>query len=235
MRRYILLMVILSVSIFTHAQQTLLLESELTVPVRVDESTQVIFTLDEQQFISLEANSQTDAVDPVIWIVDASQAVRAYNDDFQGTSSARIENLLLMAGTYTLYVDSFNGLSEGEVTLSLHTASPNDIRIREEDDMTLIEGRLLEDAVYRYTMIVTDDSPVTITARDTSGTLDPYIVVYDDNDIILAENDDHQSLDLTLNTFDARLSDFDLTDLDLITIEIRDFLGRAGQFQLIIE
>ncbi|MEM9950843.1 MAG: hypothetical protein AAF846_04535 [Chloroflexota bacterium] len=229
------LLIILLIPIVVYAQEpaTIDLDSELLVSVSAERPTTIQFELDEQQYISLQAESTSDEFDPVLWVVDDAQRLRAYNDDSQ-TSSASIDNMLLQAGDYTIYVDSFNGVSEGEVTVSLNTVSPNEITIDEQDDAIIIEGYLLADTVYRHQLAISQDT-ISVTVRDLSGTLDPYLVLYEDSEQVIAENDDHAIFDFTLNTFDSHLADVDVSNLETILIEVRDFLGREGQFQIIVE
>jgi hypothetical protein len=50
---------------------------------------------------------------------------------------------------------------------------------------------------------------------------------------VLAQNDDHASTNLTLDIFDAQIV-YDAPDDAPLTIELREFLGRAGLIELVI-
>ena len=75
---------------------------------------------------------------------------------------------------------------------------------------------------------------LTASARDTSGTLDPVLRLFDADMNLLALNDDHGSGDLTLNVLDAKLAEIG-AGVGQYQLQVSDFSGAAGTVELTIE
>ena len=163
----------------------------------------------------------------------------AYADDTvlaDGTirSDASLQNLeLSVAGIYRIRVDSFNGVSEGlvEVIITQQSEAYNELAT---DKLRVVRGDLPKQQSLSYTVDVPAGTSLSIIARDSSGTLDPVLRVYDANGALIAFNDDHQSDDLSLDILDARLTNLTLTDDGPLTIVVSDYLGRSGSVELMI-
>lgn len=162
--------------------------------------------------------------DLVLWLV-YNDRLLAYSDN--GSENPQIQMTLPETGFYQIYLDSFNGVSAGKADLIVETIDP--FNIMQEDNrlsITLPAGE-----VFRYDFEA--EGITTIHVKDISGGIDPYIRLLDETGAVIAENDDHASPDLSLDLLDSRLS------LELAaaryTLEIRDFLGRAGQLAIYID
>jgi hypothetical protein len=136
-------------------------------------------------------------------------------------------------GMYRIRVDSFNGVSEGEVEVILTQASPTHSEIT-TDNLTIISGNIPKLGNFQYTLEASADTTYSILVRDTSGTLDPVLRVYDNDGALIAFNDDHQSNDLSLDVLDARVIDLAISDEETLTITVSDYLGQSGVVELII-
>lgn len=190
----------------------------------------------EAEYITIQAHSiedESELFDPVMWIVDGQNHLIAYNDNFNDDNFARIENLFLPPDRYTIWIDSFNGVREGEVEVQVEPADPFNEVSSATDDTITIDVKLPADAIYRYALELSENDMITISVRDTSGTLDPHLSILEDNSLLIS-NDDHQSPDLTLNRLDSRISEWQVPSDNTYIIEVRDFLGNAGEFELII-
>ncbi len=237
MRRGLSLLVILLVCLNTLAQSDEA-DDTYTVTISADERASIEYIIEnEAEYITIQAQSvaeETDSIDPVIWVVNSQNHLLAYNDNFGEDNSAKIDTLLLVPDTYTIWIDSFNGVSDGDVEVIISLSDPfNEIRSTAENS-TIINVSLPQDAIYRYALELSENDTATISVRDISGTLDPYISVLDENDSELVSNDDHQSMDLTLNRLDSLISDWLVSVDGIYTIEVRDFLGNSGEFELVI-
>lgn len=137
---------------------------------------------------------------------------------------------LPMDGTYRIRVDSFNGVSAGDVDVLL-TTPDNALDVLAIDDLTIVSGDIRDSLI--YPIDVSAGSTLTVTARDVSGTIDPILRLYAD-DTLLTFNDDHRSGDLSLDVLDAQVSDFAIDEDTTINIVVRDYLGRSGTVELII-
>lgn len=161
-----------------------------------------------------------------------------YNDDtilpdgnLKGDAS--IDNLLLpMDGNYQIRVDSFNGVTAGDVEVLL-TQSDTTLDGLTSDEHTIMRGDIQFGFPLTTTIDLKADTIVSIITRDTSGTLDPVLRVYAGDDL-LAFNDDHNTDNPTLDMLDAHISTLTLADDTSLSIVVTDFLGRAGTVELIV-
>jgi len=149
-------------------------------------------------------------------------------------SDAVLDHLVLpIDGIYRIRVDSFNGVSEGDVEILLTHPSETYSESTTED-VTLVNSEIHKLESFQYTLEVSADTVLSILARDTSGTLDPVLHVYDADDTLLAFNDDHQSNDLSLDVLDASILDLIISEDTIVMIRVSDYLGQSGSIELII-
>jgi hypothetical protein len=219
------------------------INDERAVLVTADESAKLVLANDEAgQIVTITARAvDTEQIDPAIWIIDDEAQLLAYNDNSftaEGAfdPTARISNLeLTKSGFYTIYVDSFNGVSEGEVEIVIRQGDPFNTRVNENNARLVIQATLPEDTVFIYSLQVDQDAVFTLTAKDISGTLDPYLRIVDSSGNVIETSDDHTTLDLSLNLFDARIENWLAPADATYTIEVLDFLGWTGDIELKIE
>ena len=238
MSRWIFLLGILVMSFRVLAQADNSIGETFVLSITADNRASIDYLVENKaEYVTIQAHSienEAELFDPVMWIVDSQNLLIAYNDNFNVDNFARIENLLLPPDRYTIWIDSFNGVSEGEVEVQIEPVDPfNEISSVNDDGTITIDVRLPEDAIYRYALELSENDIVTISVRDTSGTLDPYLSILENNSPLLS-NDDHQSSDLTLNRLDSRISEWHVLSDNTYIIEVRDFLGNAGEFELVI-
>lgn len=238
--RKLLLILIFSLAIFAQAQEDnqLVLGEVLRVNLSTDDPVQLFFIAEEAQTITLTAQTveSGNMPDAVLWVVDSENHLLTYNDNLGENNNPRIENLYLaQAGIYTIYVDSFNGVSEGEVEILIEQSNRFNEQIVSDETGIQIIASLPEHSLYTYEVELQADAVITITAQDISGVFDPYLRILDSENNALAMNDDHKSADIKLDIFDARFSNWTVPEDGLYQIEVRDFLGRSGEFVLSIE
>lgn len=150
-------------------------------------------------------------------------------------SDAAITNLELpIEGLYKIRIDSFNGVSEGTVEVLL-TGVNNNLDVLATEELSIVRGDITELDDLRYDIELQAEQAISITARDISGTIDPMLFIYDTDDILLNFNDDHQSNDLSLNVLDAHIASFIPETDGTVTIVVRDYLGRAGRVEVVIQ
>lgn len=179
---------------------------------------------------------ESEPIDVTLEILQGNQRL-AYNDDHRSLRSGLnaqdsvIENLVFSAaGDYTIRINSFNGAQSGDIEVvieSFPTTVPCDLPIQ--------VGELARNGRFSCTLSVESDSAITISLRDTSGTLDPVLTLLDERLTQAAYNDDHASLDFSLNTLDSKISDFSLSGGKLYIVQVTDFSGAAGTFDLAFE
>ena len=243
--RRLCVLVLLALIIPLHAQENehlaLTLNTPIQVQVTADKPGVLIYENSTSGSVfTIETRALSEAFDSVVWVVDVDNHLLAYNDNAlvsgEIETNAYLANLTLIeAGRYTIYVDSFNGVSEGEVEVVLREHDIFAVVVEETDNATIITASLPEDSVFAYPLVLEAPEILTITARDISGTLDPYLRIVDSSGNILISNDDHHSTDLTLNLFDAQIAEWEAPENATYTIEVLDFLGRAGEIEVQIE
>jgi hypothetical protein len=234
----ILLLSVLSITAQEEIRYSL--NDEVLVTVTPESATLLIVETDTTgAVITITARAVDNTqLDPVLWITDSDSRLLAYNhntltDEGLVDVSARIDNLILpTTGLYSIYVDSFNGVQTGEVTVTIRETNLFDMQVEELDAMELVTFSLREDSVFSYTVTATSGDILTVTAFDGNGQLDPYLRIVDSSGNIIMANDDHHTPDLTLNTFDARIAEWQVPADDTYAIEVLDFLGRAGVMTL---
>jgi len=151
---------------------------------------------------------------------------------------AVIENLELFRGSYRLRVDSFNGVSKGRVEVIVEATDPFEAVVSRDEAGWTITGTLPANRSYTYAFEAVADEVFTLTARDASGALDPVITLRGPDREIAARNDDHapgvEALVAGLDTFDAQIARFSVPAEGVYRVEVADFLGRGGAFELTI-
>lgn len=171
-----------------------------------------------------------DELDTTLELLGPNGRRVAFNDD-HGTddaalaaSDSRITRLTLdHAGEYVVRVNSFNGVTSGDVRLTLDVLPPLDADTR---DVLLLRGEALT-----IPLALDAGDRLTVTLSDPRGLRDPLLRLYAPDETLSAANDDHGSGDLTLNLFDARL-EVTVSAAGQYRLELREFLGRGGLLAL---
>lgn len=182
----------------------------------------------------------TFVIDPVLELLAPDGRRLAYNDDAgdagaDAATDALIARVVLPeAGLYTLRVNTFNGVTRGEVEVTLTRVAPVEALAQDDGDITTIQVMLRAGAVYRHRFAGRAGQVYTFTARALDGLSDPMLALLDASGSRLAANDDHAGGDLKLNIFDARIADFAPPSDGGYTLELREFAGRAAHIELTI-
>lgn len=187
------------------------------------------FTAASGDHVTLSAQA-IDDLDTTLELLGPNGRRAAFNDD-HGTddpalaaSDSRILWLTLdHAGEYVVRVDSFNGVTAGDVQLTLDVLPPPDAAARE---VLLLRGEALT-----IPLALDAGDRLTVTLRDPRGLRDPLVRLVAPDGALIAANDDHASADLTLNLFDARLA-VTVDAAGEYRLELREFLGRGGLLAL---
>ncbi|MCU0495934.1 MAG: hypothetical protein MUF87_01130 [Anaerolineae bacterium] len=232
--RAIKLLVFLTILVLAFGRESpIVITPNVPLTLRLDGVAPSILSYDapNAETISITVRA-LDPIDPVLEILTPNDHRLAYNDDSLGQvdglsfSDAAVTRLALpAAGRYQIRVNSFNGVSVGQVEVILTTPSAFDVT--ESDDARLIQ--LPPDHPVRYLVDAQSGDQITFTAY--APGLDPIVRLYDLNGTMIAVNDDHGSTDTTLNTLDARLT-VTIPASGQYTLEVADFLGRAGPIRL---
>lgn len=217
------------------------LESNTALTLRLDGKSAALltYTAPEVQTITLTVRAISE-LDPVVELLTPDGQRLAYNDDasltgLAPTDAALVGLTLPEAGDYTVRVNTFNGVTEGEVEVLLTVVDSIPATISEPDEgITTIQVQLPKNGVYRYELPITTDQMVQITARDPFGGLDPVLTLRNAAGEVVTRNDDHNSTDWTLNIFDAQLKEIIIPADGVYTLELREFIGRAGVIEITI-
>jgi hypothetical protein len=181
--------------------------------------------------------------DTVIDVLNPEGRRIAYNNDHQTEDPDLLEHdsvisklVLREEGDYVIRVNTYGGVFDSDVEVLIKRDDLFDLDVQDEEDGALIlTGSLPRWSVFRYTIPAVAGETLTITARDTSRTLDPILRLFDSDDELIAMNDDHGSQDLTLDVLDSRLLDVEIPADGDYTIQLTDFLGGEGKFEIRVE
>lgn len=223
---------------FLFAQTALLPDVPITISLSGDaHPVDLVYQADGGEQINISARSMaSEPIDTTLEILRDNQRL-AFNDDHKTSRSglsrldSEIENFVFpAAGDYTIRINSFNGAQGGAVEIYIES-----IPLIAPCEMPLQAGQLEANGHFSCTLSVDLDSIVTVSVRDTSATLDPRLILLDDNLTQVAYNDDHASVDFSLNTLDSQIRDFKLAAGEQYIVQVSDFSGAAGIFELIFE
>ncbi|HEX9917634.1 MAG TPA: pre-peptidase C-terminal domain-containing protein, partial [Pyrinomonadaceae bacterium] len=164
---------------------------------KIDEYT---FTGTVGQQVTISMNST--AFDTVLYLLDASNNILAFNDDIDGnTTNSRISVFTLPANaTYSILANSFRPFPEeqGAYTLTLTggaTCTPGTIAYGDTKPGTLTSGDCTNPIdqdgtpVDFYTFNGTAGQQISITMTATSGNIDPYLYLLTPDGDLLADDD----------------------------------------------
>ena len=233
-----ILVVLLALIIGTYA-----LSAQETVTLSGEGSTDIPYEVNESTVVTIIVRNleSENPIDTTLQVIDPDGKPLAFNDDHHtqrddlAATDSVLENLQLTAvGTYTLRLNSFNGVSKGQVELVFEPGDIYEAAIQDDGDTTIITAKLPAFGRYTYTFSSEGSETLTITARDTSGTLDPLLRLRDPSGEVVAFNDDHAAFNLSLDTFDAQIVDFAVAEAGEYSVEVTDFAGRVGTFELTI-
>jgi hypothetical protein len=195
------------------------------------------YTSSGTEVITVTARSLADeAIDVTLEVLRDEQRV-AFNDDHFALSDALADQdaaladlVLAPAGAYTIRVHSFSGAQSGDIEVTLESRP---ISVPCDQSPQIVE--LAAHSPFSCSLSLQVGQIVTLTARDTSGPLDPVLRLYDADGRLLAFNDDHAGFDLSLNVLDAQVAAFELPASCACVVQVSDFAGSAGRLELTIE
>ncbi len=216
---------------------TIRLDTPLVAYLDGEQPILLTYIAENVETVTITARSleESGLVDTVVELLDAEGQRLAYGDDWAESSDTRIENLTLPgAGAYTLCVDSFNGVSSGDVEITVRASNAFGEVVTSDGEDEIVTATLPANGRFVYSFEAEMGEAVTITVRDTSGTLDPLVRLISDDGALLVENDDHDTDDLSLDSFDARIAAFTIPETGTYHVEVVDFTGAAGRFELTI-
>lgn len=239
-----LMCVILAAPMSAQEQPTAIALNTPTKVALVAGGVRLVYSADGAQTVTIVARSLEAAgkIDPTLTVLDASnhQLPNGFNDDHHAARlnlserDAMIENLALpAAGAYTIWLNSFNGVDTGAVEVTVEASNPFAETVKQDGDTLVIQAVLPAGQIYRHTFDGALGEVLVITVRDTSGTLDPLVTLGDSAGAVLAQNDDHaDTANTDLDTLDAKIDGVVLPAAGTYTVEVSDFLGAAGTFEL---
>ena len=191
----------------------------------------------------------TGDLDPKVTLLGPDGLVLAENDDHAdsdpnlGSLDSRISGFILPAeGTYSVVVSGFANTS-GAFELTIERAvdggesivtpvGPVSTPSMDGQEAT-ISGQVRAGETFTHEVAMTAGDVYTITVRG-QGDFDSRLIVSDPEGFVAAENDDHASDDRSLDTFDSQVENLIIQDTGTYTLEVADYGGDAGSFDLVI-
>lgn len=226
---FLLLTIILPV--FAQGDSTISPDSNLAAVLRLDGDGQFAaldYAASDGEIISILAKSQGQPLDLVLEVLAPDSRSLVYVDT-PVAGRAEIAHLILHdAGTHIIRVNTFNGEGVGEVAI---TVSPQQALALTPDAPSLVIALGANETAY-IALDGFDAAPENlwqISVRDPRSLLDPYTLLLDAENAVLAANDDHQTTLPVLNRFDSHLI---ATIPKGSRLQITEFMGRSGFFEI---
>ncbi|RMF80241.1 MAG: hypothetical protein D6737_08635 [Chloroflexi bacterium] len=178
--------------------------------------------------------------DPFTSLRDAGGVVVAENDDHGTNDSSlaafdsKIQNFTIPAsGNYTLEVRGFGGAA-GSFDVTVETGG-GAAAAPAGSSSQVFNGSLEANGRFVQTITLNAGDVITVTVRDVSGTLDPRLEIFDASKVQVAANDDHGTNDPTLDALDSKVENFTVPTSGVYTLEVTDFFGAAGDFEMVVQ
>jgi hypothetical protein len=191
----------------------------------------------------------TGDLDPKVTLIGPTGQTLAENDDHTdsdpslGSLDSRISGFVLPAdGDYSVVVSGFANTS-GAFTLSIERAvaggepivtpvGPVSTPSLNSEEVT-VNGQIRAGETYIHQLAANAGDVYTIVVRG-QGDFDSRLIISNPDGLVVAENDDHNSDDRTLDTFDSKIENLILQESGTYTVEVTDYSGSAGSFDLVI-
>lgn len=234
-----------------YAQTTGGQESPATTPLNINLNAPVTISLDtsstvllnykatanETVTITARALEENNPVDPILTLTDDAGTELASNDDHRTnrTDLSPRDSLIdgftfPSTGRYTIVVTAFDGSGDVEVLISDNSSTP--VAQTLGDDV--VEGEVPDNGAFTQGIQASEGETLTITVRATDNQLDPKVSIIDASGAVLADNDDHTSVNPALTPYDSEITGFAVPATGTYTIEITAFAGNGGTFELTI-
>jgi len=188
--------------------------------------------------VTITAVSRSGDLDPQIYIYDSADNLVTSNDD-HGTSDprlsatdARVQNLILPAtGEYSIEVFGY-GDTAGRFDLTISRVASGAPTGPGTEEVTT--GKVQAGDTFSYIISAQQGDYVTIVARALTTGFDPQLTLLGPGGVILADNDDHSSLDNSLSRYDSRITNFIIPATGEYTIEVNGYRDSAGNFAVTV-
>lgn len=195
----------------------------------------VNFTAAPDEVLTITAHSiAAEPIDVTLEVLLGNERI-AFNDDhltmlgdLAPQDSAITGLIVAEAGDYILRLHSFSGAQSGDVEVVVQSKPL-------VEACTIGAVQLPPHRAFHCTLDLQAGQTIMLTARDTSGTLDPVLALSDPAGTQVIINDDHTSADLTLNVLDAQIAGYAAEQTGTYTVRVSDFAGAAGTFDLLVE
>lgn len=138
-------------------------------------------------------------------------------------------------GTYLVRVESYGRLYDGAFLLTAARIDPYQEQTETDGPLTTITGLLPPAMPYETTLSLDEGERLTLTLQDLGRRLDPTLRLIGPDGDTLAFNDDHNSADFSLDSFDSRISGFVAPAAGDYAVIVADFSGTGGRFRLEIQ
>ena len=191
----------------------------------------------------------TGDLDPKVTLLGPDGQLLAENDDHTdsdpnlGSLDSRISDFILPTdGMYSVIVSGFANTS-GAFELTIERAVEGGISIvtpvgpvstpSMDGGEEVISGQTRAGETFTYDLAASAGDVYSIAVRGEDD-FDSRLIISDPEGFVVAENDDHAGEDRSLDTFDSKVESLIIQESGLYTIEVTDYSGDAGSFDLVI-
>lgn len=205
------------------------------------------FDAEANETVTITVRATDGTFDPSVQLLGAGGKLLIENDDHATNDpnltalDSRISDYTLaQAGTYTLAIRGFGGAAgQFELTIDRGGASSSSSSSSSSStaggDVDVVAGSVRQDETFTYTLEGTAGDVYVFTAVATDESFDPRLVLYDPEDVAFASNDDHGSMDESMNIYDSRLGNVILPADGTYYLDVSGYQGGPGAFELTVE
>jgi hypothetical protein len=171
-----------------------------------------------------------DDVDPLLVLLDADRNTLEEDDDSGEGSNAQLVFEVPQDGEYIVLASFFDPTDTGAYEIAVQSRLSFATEGGELVNGSVTEGEISDEAFEtRYTFQGNANDTVTITMSSIDGELDCYLILLDPSGEVLAENDDHDSGEISLFfSSDAAIVDVTLPSSGTYTILAGRYQGASG-------
>lgn len=197
--------------------------------------------LDANEIVTISVVSLADTFNPYLELRNSLGVPVAENDDRDYEHGDPVLNygdsqvkyfVVPESDTYDLEVSSYSDTDHGDIEVFITRYGA--LTPREGARLETFTGNLVPNGRLSFSSVMKRSEVVTITVRAIAEGLDPRLSILNAQGVIIAENDDHGTVNPDLQYGDAQLRNLIVEEAGKYTLEITSYSG-SGEIEVTVE